>query len=212
MNELSIYREIAIDNFKVVQSLCFFRRAHDLVKNTKFVEHKANVRLAHFKHNTFALIATLRLDHHGGALLINLGLMATGGSQMDLPVKVGDAFCLVGGGRPHSSDDVCALLLPVDRDGSLGLFSGANLARKVALELLLIHVQRDDLANQSECGLHQLVELVTLDASPTEQVRVDKLEIDNFFRFLGILCNFIPQVLFLELALELDLRQAFKEG
>ena len=54
--------------------------------------------------------------------------MATCRRQVDLPVKVSDAFGLVGSRCTDGPDNVSAFLLPEDGDRFLRLFSRTDLA------------------------------------------------------------------------------------
>ena len=105
------------------------------IKYFELVKHQSNISLIDLEHDSVALIAfgAGRLDDNRGRLLVNFRLMSTCRRQMDLPVEVSDAFCIVCGRRAYRSDYICAFLLPENCYGLLRLISSAYFARHVPL-------------------------------------------------------------------------------
>ena len=70
------------------------------------------------------------------------------------------------------------LLLPPHTDRLLGLLLALNLGCHIAVELLLIHVRRDDLRDQPHAIIDQSVERVRCYILRTEKVFVEEADVD----------------------------------
>ena len=154
------------------------------------------------------MVSILWLDHDCSALLVYFWLMSACSSQMDLPVNVCDTFYSLCSWCTHCSDNVSPFLFPIQCYCLFSLLSRRDLPRQILIELVFVHIQTDNLTDQTHCVVHQMVELVALNRGLGEKVRVKVLQVD-----IWLVSNFMSLGLldFLQLIFELDLSQTFQE-
>jgi len=150
------------------------------------------------------VVSILWLNDHCCGLLVDFWLVAASSCQMNLPVDVCNTLYGLCSWCTHCPDNISPFLFPIENHCFLRLLSRRNLSCQILIELVFVHIQTNNLTDQTHRVVHQIVELVTLNRRLGEEVLVKVLQVDfwlvSYFMSLGLLD-------FLQLTFELDLGQ-----